>query len=181
MSVRQILSTLVDKLARSKFNRLKLSPSTIRKRVKSGKTFEEALLEKPIKEKEIKIKFNKKILMFKSVSEAHKALSKKIKDIPSYSSVISSLSKGETSEAAFGIDKPKWLKKFSNIENLINKGYKLTGELNAQSKPVVDKKNKEVFSSIKVFSETYGFDYTTITAEIKSGLELSEIISKRED
>jgi hypothetical protein len=84
-------------------------------------------------------------------------------------------------EAAFGIDKPKWLKKLSNIENLINKGYKLTGELNAQSKPVIDKKNKEIFSSVKIFSKTYRFDYTTIAAEIKSGLEPAEIISKRPD
>ena len=72
-------------------------------------------------------------------------------------------------------------KKLTNIETLIKKGYKLTGELNAQSKPVVVKKNKEIFSSVKVFSSTYGFDYTTICAEIKSGLSPDKIIEKRDD
>jgi len=56
----------------------------------------------------------------------------------------------------------------------------LAGELNAQSKPVVDHKNKEIFASIKIFSRTYGFEYTTIAEEIKSGLSPEEIINKRE-
>jgi len=168
----------VNELARSKDNKHKVSPSTIRQRVRKGMTYEEALA-KQIKPKEIKIKFNKKTLVFKSIYSAHGALSKKIKDIPTYSTVVASLSKGESPEAAFGIGKPKWLKEL-NIENYIKKGYLLTGELNAQSKPVIDKKNKEIFSSIKVFSKTYGFDYTTIAAEIKSGLSPEEIIKKRD-
>tara|TARA_B100000315_G_scaffold78574_1_gene71900 strand:+ start:17 stop:1075 length:1059 start_codon:yes stop_codon:yes gene_type:complete len=171
----------VNKLAKSKFNKHKLHPSTIRQRVRKGMTYEEALLEKSNKPKEIEIKFKNKILKFKNITEAYKVLSREIKDIHAYSSVISSISKGATLEEAFGIDKPKWLKKFSNIEDLFKKGYKLTGELDAQSNPVVVKKNKEVFSSVKIFSRTYGFDYTTIAAEIKSGLSPEEIISKRDD
>jgi hypothetical protein len=63
----------------------------------------------------------------------------------------------------------------------VKKGYKLTGELNAQSKSVVVKKNKEIFSSVNVFSSTYGYDYTTICAELKSRLSPAKIIEKRDD
>ena len=171
----------VNKLAKSKFNKHKLHPSTIRERVKKGNTYEDALQKRISAPKEIKIKFKGKAFVYKSITEAHKALSKKIKNIPALSSVRSSINKGETPEAAFGIGKAKWEKKLTNIETLIKKGYKLTGELNAQSKPVVVKKNKEIFSSVKVFSSTYGFDYTTICAEIKSGLSPDKIIEKRDD
>ena len=67
------------------------------------------------------------------------------------------------------------------VQISVKKEYKLTGELNAQSKPVVVKKNKEIFSSVKVFSSTYGFDYTTICAEIKSRLSKEKIIEKRDE
>mgnify|MGYP001159463246 CR=1 FL=1 len=172
----------VNKLAKSKFNKHKLHPSTIRQRVRKGKTHEEALEKRTSTPKEIKIKFKGKNFTYKSVTEAHKALSKKIKNIPALSSVRSSINKGETSEAAFGIGKAKWKKKLTNIENLLKKkGYKLTGEPSAQSKPVVVKKNKEIFSSVKVFSSTYGFDYTTVCVEIKSGLSPDKIIEKRNE
>ena len=34
------------------------------------------------------------------------------------------------------------------VQTSVKKGYKLTGELNAQSKSAVVKKNKEIFSSV---------------------------------
>ena len=100
----------VNKLAKSKFNKHKLHPSTIRERVKKGNTYEEALQKRISAPKEIKIKFKGKAFVYKSITEAHKALSKKIKNIPALSSVRSSINKGETPEAAFGIGKAKWEK-----------------------------------------------------------------------
>jgi hypothetical protein len=170
----------VNKLAKSKSNKYKLHPSTIRQRVKKGKTYEEALLEKPTKPKPTIINIKNKTRQFKSITEAHRILSKEIKGIPAYSSIIAAVGKGATLEEAFKIDKPKWQKSFSDIDKLIEEGYQLEGELNAQSKPVVDHKKKEIFASIKIFSRSYGFDYTTIAAEIKSGLSPEEIINKRE-
>ena len=167
----------VNKLAKSKLNKNKLSPSTIRKRYKKLGTYEEALLKKLNKPQVVKIKFEKENLIFKNATVAHNFLSNKIKNIAPYSSVITSHSNGNTWEIAFGINKPEW---HSYYENLINKeGYKLTGELKKESTIVIDKKNKEIFSTGKKFANTYGYDYTTISAELKSGLKPFEIISKR--
>lgn len=170
----------VSELARSKLNKYKLNSSSIRQRIRKGKTYEEALHEKPSKPKEIKIKFKKKTLKFPNATKAYEFLSKEIKDIPTYSSVISTHGKGETWEVSFGIDKPKWRRELSDIENLINNdGYKLTGDLNQQSKPVVDDINKEIFSSRKIFAETYGFEYHSVCDDFKKDMDPTEIIKKR--
>lgn len=171
----------VNELAKSKFNKHKLHPQTIRKRVRDGQTYEDALLQKGASPKAIQIKYQNKNLKFDNKAAAHKALSKMLKKIPTYSSVIASINKGHTYEQAFGIDKPKWEKDLNWVYDLVNnEGYTLTGKLDGQSKPVVYQKNKEVFSSVKVFARTYGFEYTTIAAEIKKGLTAAEIVEKRE-
>ncbi len=169
----------VNELARDKLNKHKLHPATIRQRVRQGKTYEEALLEKPKARKEIRVNYKSQVYTFKNVAEAYKALSKKIVGIPAYSSVISSMGKGESPEASFGIEKLSWRKSLSYLEKLTDDGFTITGKLTAQSKPQVHKENKEIFSSVKDFANAYGFDYTTVAAEIKSGFSLEEIINKR--
>ena len=170
----------VNELAKSKHNKYKLTPSTIRKRFLAGQTYEDALLEKPKRPKEIKIMVNGDLRTYQNKRLAHKSLSNELSNIPAYSTVNSSLAKGYTIEEAFGLAKPQWLKQFSHIEKLISDGYNLIGTLNAQSNPVIDKTKNEIFSSKKVFAKTYGYDYTTISEEFNSGLTAEQIIHKRE-
>jgi hypothetical protein len=169
----------VTELAKDKLNKNNLHPATIRQRVKNGKTYEEALLEKPKRAQKISVIYENKTYSFKSVTEAHKTLSKIIKDIPAYSSVISAIGERKSPEESFGIEEPTWLKNLSYFKKLLNEGYTLTGTLSAQSKPQIYEENKEIFASMKDFSNAYNFDYTTVVAEINSGLSLEEIIRKR--
>jgi len=170
----------VNELAKSRYNKYKLTSSTIRKRFSAGQTYEDAVLEKPKRAKEIRIMVNGDVRTYQNKRSAHTALSNELNNIPAYSTVNSSLEKGYTIEEAFGLAKPKWLEQFSHIEKLISEGYKLIGTLNAQSKPVVNETKNEIFSSKKVFARTYGYDYTTISEEFKSGLTAEQIIHKRE-
>ena len=65
-------------------------------------------------------------------------------------------------ESAFGLELASWRKNLQWVDNLISQGYELHGELNAQSDPLTHDEKKEVFASIKIFSRTYGFDYTPL-------------------
>jgi len=164
-----------------KINKHNLAAITIRKRVASGSTIEEALLEPPLrKEKEITIKLsNGEVKKYKNLQVARNELVKQGFDVAPYSTVVSFMNKGYTIEQAFGFSKRPWEIALEKYEKLVvDDGYLFVGEKNAFSDPVVVEHEKKIYTSVKLFSKSYGLDYSNISKKLKSGWTVNEILIK---
>ena len=177
-------ATLNDAVRDKKLNRHQLNEKTLRTRIRNGMTPEEAFSTPPIRGRNTEVKITTPddgiTRTFASLAEAHRNLSETYK-VPPYSSVVTLCKeRGLTIEQAFGFTSRPWEKKYEELEALINnEGYTLVGTKTPYGDPVVLHVTKEVFSTIKEFADTFGYDYTTIAEEIKKGLTPDQILLKR--
>ena len=127
--------------------------------------------------------------LFPSVQEAHKFLTaQKLTLVPyqtvisylNYQTVISYLNKGQTPEQAFGLSKRPWELKYIDCDLLVSQnGYEYVGEKSPFSEqPVIDDFEKKIYTTVKLFANTFGLDYSNITKKIKAGWTVEQILKK---
>lgn len=175
--------TINDAVRDKKLNKHELNEKTVRSRVRNGMTLEEAFSTPPIRGRNTEVTVTAPDGMsytFKSLAEAHRELGK-VFNVPAYSSVVTfSKTRGLTLEQAFGFTSRPWEDKYKKLDKLISEqGYCLVGKKSAQGDPVVLHVTKEVFTTVREFADSFGYDYTTIAEEIKKGLSPDEILVKR--
>jgi len=177
-------ATLNDAVRDKKLNKHELNEKSLRTRIRNGMTLEEAFSTPPIRGRNTEVKITTPddgvTHTFTSLAEAHRNLSSTYK-VPPYSSVVTLCKeRGLTLEQAFGFTSRPWEEKYEELEALINnEGYTLVGKKSPYGDPVVLHITKEVFSTIKEFADSFGYDYTTIAEEIKRGITPDQILVKR--
>jgi hypothetical protein len=164
-----------------KVNKHRLSALTLRRRVSSGMSIEDAITKPKEKGKEsIFLTLpSGKTKIFPSVQEAHQTLvAQKLTAVP-YQTVVSYLNKGQSPEQAFGLEKRPWEQKYIECDLLVSQnGYEYVGERSPFSEPVIDDVEKKIYTSVKLFAKTFGLDYSNITKKIKAGWTVEQILKK---
>lgn len=166
----------------AKVNKYKLSALTLRRLVNSGMSLEDAITKPKEKGREsISLTLpSGEIQIFSSVQEAHQALSAQKLTIVPYQTVVSYLNKGQTPEQAFGLEKRPWEQKYIECDLLVSQnGYEYVGDKSPFSEPVIDDVEKKIYTyAVKLFSKTFGLDYSNITKKIKAGWTVEQILKK---
>jgi hypothetical protein len=176
-------ATINDAVRDPKLNKHVLNEKSIRTRLRNGMTLEEAFSTPPIRGRNNELTITTPDGVshtFPSLAAAHRELGVSYQ-LPPYSSVITlSKERGLTLEQAFGFASRPWEEKYIELDSLIkNEGYTLVGKKSPYGDPVVLHLTKEVFSTIKEFADSFGYEYTTIAEEIKRGTTPDEILVKR--
>ena len=164
-----------------KVNKHGLSALTLRRRVSSGMSIEDAITKPKEKGKEsISLTFpSGETQIFPSVQEAHQALTAQKLTVVPYQTVVSYLNKGQTPEQAFGLEKRPWEQKYIECDVLVSQnGYEYVGERSPFSEPVIDDVEKKIYTTVKLFAKTFGLDYSNITKKIKAGWTVEQILKK---
>jgi hypothetical protein len=166
----------------AKVNKHGLSALTIRRRVTSGMSIEDAMT-KPKEKKKASLALSLpsgESKLFLSVQEAHKFLTAQKLTLVPYQTVISYLNKGQTPEQAFGLSKRPWELKYIDCDLLVSQnGYEYVGEKSPFSEqPVIDDLEKKIYTTVKLFANTFGLDYSNITKKIKAGWTVEQILKK---
>ena len=174
----------VSALAKSDLNKLKIDKKTLQKRIyKLGMTPELALktVIKPRKNKQKLTLPDGKTMTFDSIKEGYNHLKENFAGhkLNALSTVREYLSRGMEPEVAYGLKKPNWQSRNSNLEELLDNGYVLTGELKPSCKPIIIHRDKEIFSSIKEFCNARDFDYSSVSKLLKTRTA-EQIIDKRQ-
>jgi hypothetical protein len=172
----------INEIARDpKVNKHKLKPITIRRRVKDGMSLEEALRTPLTREKsDLTLTLpNGDKRTYPSVKDAFDDLTLKGIAIPSYSTIVSYMGKGQSPEQAFGFEKRPWELKYKKTDLLVRESqYQYVGEKSPFSEPVVVDHEKKIYTTVKLFASTYGLDYSNVSKKIKSGWTVEEILKK---
>ncbi len=165
----------------TKINKHKLSALTLRRRVNSGMSLDDAITKPKEKGREsISLTLpSGETKIFPSVQEAHQTLAaQKLTTVP-YQTVVSYLNKGQSPEQAFGLKKRPWEQKYIECDLLVSQnGYEYVGERSPFAEPVIDDVEKKIYTSVKLFAKTFGLDYSNITKKIKAGWTVEQILKK---
>lgn len=177
--------TLNDAVRDKKLNKHNLNEKSIRSRIRKSMSYEDAFSIPHKKGKTDNFTITTpdgKTHVFESIADAHRQLSANYKACAALTTVVAYINiKKYTPEQAFGFSPRPWEKVYAEVDNLITKdGYKLIGEKDGQSKPVILHAKKEIYSSVKVFAKEWGIEYTTAAEEIKKGFSAEKILSKRD-
>ena len=172
----------INEVARDKkINKLNLTATLIRRRIKAGLSPEDALSkpkEKGIESLTLKLP-NNQTMTFSTVTEAHEKLTSSELTTTKYQTVVSYLKKGYTPEQAFGLEMRPWELKYVPLDQLVaQQGYEYVGKKNPFADPVVVDHEKKIYPSIKDFAKTYGLDYTTVSGKVKKGVSIPEILKQ---
>tara|TARA_R100001443_G_scaffold70601_1_gene78902 strand:+ start:1293 stop:2078 length:786 start_codon:yes stop_codon:yes gene_type:complete len=174
----------VAQLAKSNFNKFNIDVKTLQKRIYKEKITPEKALEKQVRPRKKPIYLtlpNGERKSFSSIKEGYLYLQEHFNEIKlnAFSTVVEYIARGKAVEVAFGYKDPEWKQNNSALEELVRSGYNLIGELKPNCKAVIIPRDKEIYSSVKVFSKSKGWDYSNISKRLKKGDSPEQILDSK--